>query len=928
MARDMAEGKRSASSRLREQRLPSGLVAFLFTDIEGSTQRWDKHRDAMDAAVKRHDTLVRHAIEANAGYIFKTVGDAFCAAFGSASDAVSAAIDIQRDLTSADFAAVDGVRVRVGLHIGEASERDGDYFGQAVNRAARLMSIGHGGQTLLSGRMHDSAGSALPHGASLVDLGLRRLKDLTEPEHVWQLDVVGLQANFPPLSSLDARPNNLPVQLTRLIGRDEDVDELKALIAARRLVTLLGSGGVGKTRLALQAVAELVDLYPDGVWFADLAPISDPELVSSVVAQTLGMSQAHDRRVDEAIVDWLKRRKIVLVLDNCEHLVETVARLADAIMRSCPDIRILATSRQALGLDGEVVHRLPSLAVPASAGVSVAEAHQFGAIALFVERATAADTRFILTDDSVPIVADICRRLDGIPLAIELAAARVKVLSIPNLAKRLDDRFKILTGGSRTALPRQKTLTALIDWSYDLLTAKEQSLLARVAIFAGGFGLNAAAAICADNTVDEIEILDLLSSLTDKSLVAADTSGEEERYRLLESTRAYAFAKLQDAGDRERMAASHADYYRRLAEMADQTHVSVPGSLSLAPFEVELDNFRAALEWSITDEKDVPLGAIIAGSLERLWTNGGLMAEGRYWIGRAQARLDESTHPEQGARLWLGLAGICHAKPKHDCAVRALALYEKLGDRRRAAWSQFDSAFALYQMGRTDEAERECERALVASRDCGNTRGIAVCLNLQGLFYRSPGHNTVDTRNFFSQALEIFKSVGDASGMAVVLGNIGEFEFFGGNLDAAMTMVREARDIASHTHNTFYLAINNTNLAAYCIANGDYDAALPAAREGLKCALQEQHVLGIAIVLQHFALLAAMRGDAHDGARLLGYVNGRFRALGYEREYTEKWCLEKLMVALREHLTDSEMEKLTIGAAWTDDRAVEFATSM
>jgi class 3 adenylate cyclase len=457
MARGMAESKGSASSRLREHLLPSGLVAFLFTDIEGSTQRWDKHRDAMDSAVKRHDAIVRSAIESRAGYVFKTVGDAFCAAFSSASDAVSAAIDIQLGLAGADFSAVDGVRVRIGLHIGDASERDGDYFGPAVNRAARLMSIGHGGQVLLSGRLHEAAGTMLPNGSSLVDLGLRRLKDLTEPEHVWQLDVAGLPANFPPLSSLDARPNNLPVQLTHLIGREQDVDELKALITTHRLVTLFGSGGVGKTRLALQVVAELIDHYPDGVWFADLAPISDPELVASVVARTLGMSQAQDRRVDDGIVEWLKRKKLVLVLDNCEHLVEAVARLADSIMRSCPDVRIVATSRQALGVDGEVVHRLPSLTVPASAAdLQAAEAQHFGAIALFVERASAADTRFLLTDDSAPIIADICRRLDGIPLAIELAAARVKVLAIPNLAKRLDDRFKLLTGGSRTALPRQK----------------------------------------------------------------------------------------------------------------------------------------------------------------------------------------------------------------------------------------------------------------------------------------------------------------------------------------------------------------------------------------------------------------------------------------------------------------------------------------
>lgn len=918
------------SSRLREDRLPSGVVAFLFTDIEGSTQRWDKHRDAMDAAVKLHDTIVRGAIEAGAGYVFKTAGDAFCAAFSSARDAVTAAVDIQRELAGADFAAVDGIRVRIGLHIGQASERDGDYFGPAVNRTARLMSIGHGGQVLLSGAMHEAAEISLPSGAWLTDLGLRRLKDLTEPEHVWQLDIAGLAADFPPLSSLDARPNNLPVQLTRLIGRETDVDEIKALITKHRLVTLLGSGGVGKTRLALQVAADLIDRYPDGVWFADLAPISDPELVASVVAQALGISQAQDRRVDEAVVERLKRKKLILVLDNCEHLVESASRLSEAIVRGCAGVSVLATSRQALGIDGEVVHRLPSLAVPSDlAGMQAGQAHQYGAITLFVERASAADSRFSLTDDTAPVVADICRRLDGIPLAIELAAARVKVLTIPNLAKRLDDRFKLLTGGNRTALPRQKTLMALIDWSYDLLTKNEQTLLTRVAIFAGGFGLDAAATICADGTVDELEILDLLSSLTDKSLIVADTLGEEERYRLLESTRAYSLAKLQDTGERERLAASHAAYFKRLAEFADETHLSLPSPWPLAHLEVERDNFRAALDWSITDEHDVPLGAAVAGSLERLWTTGGLMAEGRYWIGRAQARLDESTNPKEAARLWLALAAIVHAKPKYDCATRALALFEKLSEPRRAAWSRFHAAFALHQMGRIEEAERECDRALAVSRDCGNARCIAACLNLQGLFYRSPGHDSAEARGVFAQALEIFKSLEDEGGAAVVLGNIAELDFYEGDLSGATAMAEEARDITLGTHNMFYLALSNTNLAAYRIASGDYDAAVAAAREGLKCALQEQHALGIAIVLQHFAYLAAIRGDVRDGARLLGYADARLRALGYEREYTEKWCFEKLLTELRGHLDDSEIEKFTAeGAAWTEDRAVELAVSV
>ncbi|MGA8098807.1 MAG: NB-ARC domain-containing protein [Candidatus Cybelea sp.] len=490
------------------------------------------------------------------------MGDAFCAAFPTALDAVGAALDAQLALGKEDFASVDGLRVRMGLHTGYAEERNADYFGPPVNRVA-LLSVSHGGQVLLAGVTRDLAHSDLPAGASLLDLGSHRLKDLTEPEQVWQLTIAGLPAEFPALKSLDAIPNNLPIQQTSFRGRERDLEEVKALLAQRKLLTLFGSGGVGKTRLALQVGAEVLDHYPDGVWLTDFAPITDPELVSSLIAKEIDMPQVEGRRIDESIQQWLRRKKLLLILDNCEHVLEAVAVIANAVIRSCPDVRLLATSRQALGVSGEVVYGLPALAIPEKlAGLSSAEAIEYGAIALFVDRVKAADTRFIFTDDNAPIVAEIFRRLDGIPLAIELAAARVKILSIPNLAQRLNERFKILTGGSRTALPRQKTLSALIDWSYDLLTPQEQMLFIRVGIFAGGFSLDAAAAVCSGENLDEIDILDLLSSLTDKSLVVADTASEQERCHLLESTRAYALEKLTRAGAREQLAHRHAKYFR------------------------------------------------------------------------------------------------------------------------------------------------------------------------------------------------------------------------------------------------------------------------------------------------------------------------------------------------------------------------------
>jgi predicted ATPase/class 3 adenylate cyclase len=906
---------------------PTGTVAFLFTDIEGSTQRWESHREAMDDAVKRHDALLRDAIDRHNGYVFKAIGDAFCAAFARVSDAVTTAFEAQRALSAEDFSAVGGLPIRIGLHAGEASERHGDYFGPAVNRVARLMSVGHGGQILLSGVTRDLAYSDLPAGASLLDLGSHRLKDLTEPERVWQLTIAGLPAEFPPLKSLDAIPNNLPIQPTSFRGREHDFEEVTSLLGQHKLLTLFGSGGIGKTRLALQVGAELLDNYSDGVWLADFAPITDPELVSSVIAKDIGMPQVEGRRIDESIPPWLRRKKLLLILDNCEHVLETVAAIANAIIRSCRDVRMIATSRQALGVSGEEVLRLASLDVPHRiADLTPTAIVGFGAVALFVDRAHSVDKSFVLTDDNAPIVADICRRLDGIPLAIELAAARVKILSIPNLAQRLNERFKILTGGSRSALARQKTLSALIDWSYDLLTLQEQMLFSRVGIFAGGFSLDAAAAVCSGEDLDEIDILDLLSSLTDKSLVVANTAGEEERCHLLESTRAYALEKLTAAGAHERLARRHAEYFRDQAQEAGERRRTGSTAVWLASVERELDNYRAALEWALKDGHDFALGGALAGVLP--WISGGLAVEGRYWIGLAQAGLDESMHPQVAARLWHALSGLSSGKRAHDFAQRALALYQLAGDEKGQAWTLEDLAFSLFQMGRSEEASEMNARALAAMRTLGDKRGAASCLNARALIERSCG-DVVAARELFAQALAAYKALGDEAGTAVVLASLAELEFGEGQVQQAVRFAGEALKILSRGKNATIVATCYNNIAAYRIALGDVDGARESAREGLRWARQAQDAMLIATVLQHIALLLALRGAVDDAARLIGYVNLEFKELGNEREVAEKWGYEKLMAVLRERLSEDEIEKLAAeGAACSEDQALEEALNL
>jgi predicted ATPase len=730
----------------------------------------------------------------------------------------------------------------------------------------------------------------------------------------------------PPQPHEAVERNNLPVAPTAFIGREHDVSEVKELLVRHRLVTLVGSGGVGKTRLALQVGTELLDDYPDGVWFVDFAPISDPELVSSVTAQALGISQQEGRRVDESIPPWLKRKKLMLIFDNCEHVVETVASLAAAILAAAQEVRIVATSRQALGIAGEEPVRIPSLDVPhAITDLNAAKVMEFAAVALFVSRATTADRSFVLTDDTAPIVADICRRLDGIPLAIELAAARVKVLSVPHLAERLNERFKILTGGNRDALPRQKTLTALLDWSYDLLTPQEQLLFARLGIFAGGFGLDVATKVCAGDGLDEIDILDLLGSLTDKSLVVADTSGERERYRLLESTAAYALEKLTASGEREALARRHAEYFRDQALAAEERFGTGSTFAWLANAELELDNDRAALAWALTQGNDAVLGGAIAGALSRLWTNAGLAIEGRYWIELALERVSEAEQPHIAARLWDALSNSSSGKRRHDAAERAMRLYISVDDARGVVRTRGNVAYALVQMGRLDEAKATIEQALPAARACGDDPSVASNLDTQATIEWICGDARA-AHELFARALAAYKTLGNEFGTAVVLSNLGELEFANGRPEQALCAASEALEISLRGKNAAFIASCHTNSAAYRVALGDLAGASGSARDGLRVARQGRVELLIAAAMQHLAVLAALGADAPRGAQLLGYVDAQYRELGQEREPTEQWGYDKLMDALRESLSEDEIAALGAeGATWSEDRAVEEA---
>ena len=485
---------------------PTGTVTFLFTDIEGSTKLAQQHPAEWESARQRHHAILREATEAHQGYVFQVIGDAFCVAFPTASDALQAALDAQRALQAEAWGETP-IRVRMGLHTGAADARDGDYHGYlTLAHVQRVMSTAYGGQTLVSNATASLLSGQLPDGAALRDMGEHRLKGLLNPEHLWQWSPPDLPQDFPPLQSLNAIPNNLPIQVTSFVGRERELAELQRLLTTTRLLTLTGSGGTGKTRLSLQVAAEVLDNFKDGVWFVELAPLADPALVPQTVATVLGVREEPGRPLLATLIDWLRPKQLLLILDNCEHLIDACARLADAVLHAGRETQILASSREALGIAGETAYRVPSLECPNAAQASqetVEQLTQYAAVQLFIERATQSLTTFTVTNANAPAVAQICYRLDGIPLAIELAAARVRGLSVEQIAARLDDSFQLLTGGSRTALPRQQTLRALIDWSYNLLSEPEQRLLQRLSVFAGGWTLEAAEAVGAGEGIEQ-----------------------------------------------------------------------------------------------------------------------------------------------------------------------------------------------------------------------------------------------------------------------------------------------------------------------------------------------------------------------------------------------------------------------------------------
>ena len=731
---------------------------------------------------------------------------------------------------------------------------------------------------------------------------------------------------------------NLPRQLTSFVGRDAVVLEIEALLRAHRLVTVVGTGGAGKTRCAIEVGAKVCGTYDDGVWFVDLAPVGDPSHIAGTIARALGVHQSHDRPALDTLLAYLKRKHLLLVLDNCEHVIEEARRLVAALLQGCPEVRILATSREGLNIAGDQIYRMPSLAVPpAGTRVSARDTLAFGASRLFFDRASAIDNRFEINDDNAMIVAEICRRLDGIPLAIELAAARVKVLSPVQLAEKLDERFRVLTGGDRGALPRHRTMRALIDWSYDLLASDERALFRRISVFAGGFTLERALSICDDSTMDEIAMLDALSSLVDKSLLQVEPAGDRTRYRLLESVRQYARERLIDAGEDRSVADAHAAAFLAFAEDLQKNFEAIPDRMWAAQIEPEMENWRAALVWTLNGCGDRDVGHRLAGALRWMWFFFA-PTEGRNWVRSALIATDTSS-PEVTAKLDLAEAQLnisfSQYRASRIAADKALLQFEQLGDERGIAEAQWVAGRASLFISRVSEGESLLRIAYATARRLNLPK--LTCWTLAALAHaRAICGDFVQTRKYYDEALNLARAIRFQRMVAVLAGMLAEHEFRAGDASTALQLAVEAIDVARMLHDTRSVVTDVCNMAAYLTALERYDEARWRGREALALCCDAQFEVLFAFAMQHVAAAIALQPDDHEthrrecrtcAARLLGYVEMRLKALDATREYTEEQEYDKLLASLRETFGASSVAILMEeGSEWSAERA--FAEAM
>jgi predicted ATPase/class 3 adenylate cyclase/DNA-binding CsgD family transcriptional regulator len=895
---------------------PSGTVTLLFTDVEGGVRLWEADREAMAEASARHDRIVSEQIVVAGGLVFKTVGEAFRAVFADPSAALASAVAIQRAVGAGPWPPGSPIRVRVALHSGACMERDSDYFGPVVNRAARLLAAGHGGQILMSGVTCELLADGLPSGLGVQDLGQHRLKDLGRPERVFQVTAPGLAKEFGPLRSLEdpALRHNLPSQATGFVGRAVEVAELRSLVSGgSRLVTITGPGGIGKSRLALQVAAEALDGAGDGVWLVELAPLADPELVASTVAAVLGVREEPGRPMLNTLADAIGDRYLLVVLDNAEHVLGAAAKLADTLIRSCPQACLLVTSREPLGISGEHVFRVPSLTVPPADLAAPAQLAAFESVQLFTEHAAMHRQGFTLDEDNAEAVAAVCARLDGIPLALELAAARLGSMSVTEISSRLDQRFRLLTGGSRTALPRHQTLRAMIDWSYNLLNPDEQLVLDRLSVFAGGWTLAAAETVTSRGGDEEWQALDHLAALVDKSLVQADETRGSTRYRLLETVRHYTAERLALRAGTElgETRTAHRDHYQALVESAD-THLRGPDeTVWLDRLEVEFDNIRAALAFSFTDPHGAEPGLRLAAGLRWFCHMRGHAGEALEALDTLLERPDARTPTPARARA---LTASCHLLNNFgddsaflSLASEALVITRGLADAAATADALSQLSWFKFHHGDPPSALAHIDEAVTLARTTGDPRLVAETLGRRAVFESEAGN--LDTAFADQQeTLALTRASRDSYRLAITLANLGVYELACGELQAAQVHLQEASMIGDNHSYQQLSAGFRENLGFVNLVDNDPRAARQLFLDSLDTSRLtglKPHVRGPLLGL---ALAASADSDPTVAATLHGVADEHFEQPGRAFEAIEVRLRERAHAQLRATLGDAAFE--------------------
>src|SRR5215211_6500966 len=805
--------------------LPTGTVTFLFTDIEGSTGLLQTLGDRYPAVLDEHAAIIRRAVAEAGGVEVSTHGDAFFVVFTSPAGAVRAAVAAQLGLAAHDWSPGPPVRVRMGVHTGEGVRGGDDYAGIDVHRAARIADAAHGGQVLVSDATRGLVQQALPAGASLRALGAHRLRGIAEPERLHQLVVEGLPSDFPPLRALDARPNNLPLQLTSFVGREEQIGEVEGLLERTRLLTLTGPGGSGKSRLALRVAADLLPRYQDGAWFVDLSPVTDPALVPAAVAKALGVQEAPGRPILDEVKEHVRHRELLLVVDNFEQVAEA-GPVLEELLTAAPRLGTIATSRVVLSIQGEQEYPVPPL--PA-----------VEAVRLFCERAVAADPRFALTEENTPVVAEITARLDGLPLAIELAASRTKVLTPTQILARLERRLSILTSGARSLPERQRTLRAAIAWSYDLLDPVERRLFARLSVFTGGWTLESAGAVCDPEELG-LDALDGLASLVDKSLIRwTEPPGQPSRFSMLETIREFGQEQLEGAGDLELVLRRHAEHFLRLAEEVEPHLTAEDQGAWLDRCDTDHANIRAALRWAI-DRGEAGPAQEAAGALWRFWHQRGHLAEGRRWLDETLAMSSGQAPTAARAKALAGAGGI-------------------------AWWSDQAASRAFY------------EEALAIERQLGDPARLAEALYNQA-FVVAAEHDQEAAARLLEESLELFRRVGDEDGVARVLAMRVVPDAMAGAWDRVVARMEEVAAIWRRLGDRLNLAFGLIWLAFAYGRAGRRDDARTTALEALALFREADNATGIALAFLDLAFLLTWEGRHEDALRMAG-VAERMRDL-------------------------------------------------